>query len=409
MPEPTEFPNPWQFDPRIRQSGNVYYMADEVLVATPDVGVVQGELENELGARRPQVAGRSMSRVTRFVLPGAGDGRARRSTLDAPAIVRRLRNRPDRPRVGLNHVFAGNGIFTGQPKLHGGAGTDPRPTPYPLPAPEAPVEGSRPVKVAILDTGMDPASLALPIFARHALHGTHEPDTVYENPATHAISLMGGHGTAVAGIVARYAPNAELTSIQVLNQFGVTDELNLTAAIGRAAAAGAEIVVMSLGGALLPEESVDELATMFDVLPPGTVLVAAAGNTETEIEDYFPARAGRVTSVAAIDTTGGQKAPASFSNSGNWITACTPGVGVHCAYPTGTWNYTASGVPVVSNGYIAWSGTSFSAPYLAARIAAGTMENGTAADAAEKLKAGLTGGFRRYGGFLDAPPDFLAP
>jgi subtilisin family serine protease len=399
MPDQTDFPSPWTYDPRLRRTGDVYYLAREILVARSDLPLVIDALR-DLGAGRPDLTGQPIDAyVVRFVLPLNSDG----TEPDVPAVVDLLRALPGNPRVGPNHAFAANN-FEGLPKLHGGGATDPRPAP-PLPKAEPVQPDSRVVRVAVIDTGLPAEALTLPLFRDHQRHGKHEPDPVYANTAIRRIGLMGGHGAATAGIIARYAGRAHLSSVQVLDVAGVADEMTFAAGVLRARDGAAEIISMSLGGTYYGEIPPVALSLVLDDLPAGTVLVAAAGNTETAMPKFYPASRPGVISVAALNSTGAQLAPAAFSNTGPWITACAPGVRVHCAYVHGTWEF--GNLPVEYKGYVSWSGTSFATPYVAARIAAATtIHDATAADAAAKLLPGLPVPFPGYGSLFEAPAGF---
>lgn len=415
MPEETVFPNPWALDPRIRRTGDTYYIAGEILVATQDVPRLRGMLGARMRTLRADAGDPLGGLVTRVAVPDGDDG----AETDLPSLVASLRTLGAGPRVGLNHAFAANAvpIFTaetarsiipieGQPKLHGGTATDPLPVPD-EPAPAAATE-CRVVKVAVIDTGIDPVALTTALFDRPLRHGVHEPDQVYlDPPEDMRIGLMGGHGTAAGGVVARYARNCELTSIQVLSVDGITDEVALAAGIQRAAAAGAEIISMSLGGTYEGEAPPLALELVFDSLPEGTVLVAAAGNVDQPTPKFYPASRPGVISVAAVDTTGPQDEPAGFSNTGDWITVCAPGVRVHLAYVSGTWEHGTN--PLDFGGAVAWSGTSFAAPYVAARIAASTSTGQTCRQAADALLEKLPDPFPGYGRYLQAPDDFVHP
>ncbi|MFI6076143.1 S8 family peptidase [Actinoplanes sp. NPDC051343] len=395
MPEATSFPNPWAFDPRVRYDGSVYYLAGEVLVGAEPEGprVVSNRLR-EFNAVQIDEDNPLSEYVTRWVLP---PGRSVTRTL------RELRSLPGETRVGVNHVYAASREripVIGQPKLHGGAGDDP------VPAPEVVASGSggRVVRVAVVDTGLDPNAMTLPLFRDHQRHGVHEPDAVYENAAARQIGLMGGHGTVVAGIIARYAPEVHLSSIQVLSVAGITDDVTLANAVQRAFDGGAEIVNLSLG--CVYDGSLGPLAldAVLSNRPAGTVVVAAAGNVEKPEPNFYPADRSDVIAVAAMNTAVVPAVPAGFSNTAPWVDVCAPGVMLHSTYVVGTWRYGAT--PQTFNGYVAWSGTSFATPYVVARIASTTGAGQTAEAAANNLLTlpplhGVPG----YGLYLEAPPD----
>ena len=80
-------------------------------------------------------------------------------------------------------------------------------------------------------------------------------------------------------------------------------------------------------------------------------MIASAGNANTNVMQY----PGAYSSVISVAATDGTDRRASFSNFGNWVTVSAPGVNIISAYP---------------NGYYAIaSGTSFSAPIVAAEAA----------------------------------------
>lgn len=403
MPEPTAFPNPWALDPRIRRTGDTYYFAGELLVASQDLPAVNSLL-GPVRTLRATAGDPLAGMVTRVAVPDGDDG----LETDLPALLSSMRGlRRGGPRVGLNHAFAANSSapITGQPKLHGGLASEP------LPVAEQPRAAGttecRTVRVAVIDTGLDPAALTMELFGRPLRHAGHELDRVYLDAATKRIGLMGGHGTAAAGVVARYARGCELMSVQVLSVDGITDEVGLAAGILRARDAGAEIISMSLGGVFEGDTPPMAVELVLDSLPAETVVVAAAGNVENPTPNFYPASRDGVISVAAVDTTGASPAPAAFSNTGNWITVCAPGVRVHLPFVTGTWDHGAQ--PISVTGQVAWSGTSFATPYVAARIAAATTAGQSCRDAADILLKGLPDPFPGYGRYLAAPGDFVYP
>jgi len=110
------------------------------------------------------------------------------------------------------------------------------------------------------------------------------------------------------------------------------------------------------------------------------VVVAAAGNSGL-CRPFFPAALPTVVGVGALDSAG----RAWFSNFGGWVDACAPGVGVVSTFFFGT---TEPLKPKKSqdharfDGWAQWSGTSFSAPKVAAAIAQEMILGGSGAPAA---------------------------
>jgi len=92
---------------------------------------------------------------------------------------------------------------------------------------------------------------------------------------------------------------------------------------------GAEVLSMSFGGSPYgPFQSALQAAS-----DAGLVLVAAAGN-ESSSQPIYPAAYDFVIAVAA---TGPGDILADFSNYGNWITVCAPGVNILSTIPGGGW------------------------------------------------------------------------
>ena len=115
---------------------------------------------------------------------------------------------------------------------------------------------------------------------------------------------------------------------------------------------------------------------------------------------HWPGAFRRVICVGAVDDTGGATPPprASFSNFGAWVDCCCGGVDVLGAHvwwkggieddPAGSYDF---------EGWSTWSGTSFSAPKVAAAIAQIACEREIAPRlAAAQLLAGSGGVAARW-------------
>ena len=260
----------------------------------------------------------------------------------------------------------------------------------------------------------------------------------WDNPVT-ADRLVGeldtetGHGTFIAGIVRQVAPDARVLSVRIMHSDGLVNEGDLICALRLIAervasaeegdlAAMVDVVSLSLG--YFSESAADVayssgLWQVIDVLLGMGVAVVAAGNYATSRKFYpaafteEPAPAGRVPviSVGALNPDGSK---ALFSDGGHWTTAWAAGAAVVSTFPmdiNGSRSpeirmraHPASEVPPDTSlpgerealdpdnyrgGFAVWSGTSFSAPLLAAHIARSLLEG--AADPALGLRLDLPG------------------
>jgi subtilase family protein len=223
-----------------------------------------------------------------------------------------------------------------------------------------------------------------------------------------------GHGTFIAGIVRQVVPQARVLAIRIMHSDDILYEGDLltalTALAGRVALAQATdpartVDVVSLSFGYLSESPADQTLTsalaqaIGVLLDLGVVVVAAAGNLSTTRMFYpaafaqRPVPAGQVPliSVGALNPNGSR---AVFSDSGRWVTAWAPGAAVVSTMPT---DINGSRSPELrlpahptgplpagharashrealdpddySRGWGVWSGTSFSAPLLAAHFA----------------------------------------
>lgn len=204
------------------------------------------------------------------------------------------------------------------------------------------------VKVAVLDTGVDP---------------TH-PDLIQNLKATinlsnsrHDVIDQNGHGTHVAGVIAAVdneigmigvAPEAELYVAKVLGDNGSGGMSNIVRGIRWAIAQNVDVINLSLGSQSQPSSDLHEAVR--EATMRGIIIVAAAGNENSTVG--WPARYPETICVAASDKRDGR---ASFSNQGieNVITA--PGVDILSTYKNGT--------------YAELSGTSMACPIIAGAVA----------------------------------------
>ncbi len=186
-----------------------------------------------------------------------------------------------------------------------------------------------------------------------------------------------GHGTAVSGVIAAVAdntlgiagiaPESKIIPIKVLNSQGSGFVSHVISAIRYAADLGAKVINMSLG--VLKNFLSKSLQTSFQnavsyAKSKGSVLVAAAGNENSRVENSYPAGIKDVIAVGAIEPVTDQRAY--FSNFGKLLDFVAPGVDILSLRATGTSFGSSS---VVDPAYSRASGTSFSSPIVAGVVA----------------------------------------
>jgi subtilisin family serine protease len=170
-------------------------------------------------------------------------------------------------------------------------------------------------------------------------HGTHVAGT---------IGAVGNNSTGVTGV----AWKAHLLPIRVLNASGSGSVSNVIKGYQYAAAAGAKVVNLSLGGASPSQAEYDAIRAA-----SSTLFVAAAGNDGANVDttDSYPC-AYDLPNVLCVAATGGRDELASFSNYGaNSVDIAAPGVDILSTYPT---TMRTSELP----GYEWLSGTSMATP-----------------------------------------------
>lgn len=249
--------------------------------------------------------------------------------------------------------------------------------------PERPPLSGAPI-VVVLDSGLSAgagpgaatqaaAGARPPLFREDAVArrvtGTDDlPDTL-PTAGDRSLDPVAGHGTFIAGLVEQLAPGCQIEVHRVLRPDGTVDEGDLCAVLeAEAALERGSIVSLSLGGQMAgSRESRLLRRALAKVRLSGAVVVASAGNDATDVPQ-FPAAARDVVAVAALDAYG----PASFTNYGDWVDACAPGVDLVSAFfaEFDGQNPSVNGVDIDRfRGWARWSGTSFAAPVVVAALA----------------------------------------
>ena len=214
--------------------------------------------------------------------------------------------------------------------------------------------GNQNVVIAIVDTGIDSShpDLASKVVGEYSVVGKSAKDGF-------------GHGTHVAGIaaaatnndigIAGMCPNCRILSIKVLDDRGSGYLSDVASGITYAAAHGAQVINLSLGGSSVSQTMRAALAY---AVANNALPVCAAGNSNSSTAPE-PAYWYDCLSVIATDQNG---AKASFSNYGVVDDVAAPGVAILSTMPT-------YGVTLNSYGYLnnydALSGTSMATPAVA--------------------------------------------
>ncbi|MDA2806225.1 S8 family peptidase [Nocardiopsis suaedae] len=195
------------------------------------------------------------------------------------------------------------------------------------------------VDAYIIDTGIAPDH---PEFGGRA-------DVAFDATGGDGIDRQ-GHGTHVAGTIGGesvgVAPGADLHGVKVLGDDGSGSYADVIAGIDWVAqnAPDGSVANMSLGGP--GSQAVDDAVN--NLVDSGVFTAVAAGNDGWLASWYSPARAAKVTTVAASDRN---DRSASFTNWGSAVEIYAPGVDVESSVPGG--------------GYDTYSGTSMASPHVA--------------------------------------------
>jgi subtilisin family serine protease len=173
-----------------------------------------------------------------------------------------------------------------------------------------------------------------------------------------------GHGTHVSGTIAAVTNNnagvagiswnSKIMPLKFLGANGSGYTSDAIEAILYATDNGAKVINNSWGGGGISQtlqDAIDYATTR------GTLVVAAAGNSNADAANYSPAGCNNVLTVAALDYN---NAKASFSNYGSVVEIAAPGVSILSLRASGT----SMGTPL-NGSYTTASGTSMACPHVA--------------------------------------------
>jgi hypothetical protein len=223
------------------------------------------------------------------------------------------------------------------------------------------------VVVAVLDTGV---AFDHPALRGHLLSGVNllQPGQPPNDVPDGTTNVGAGHGTMIAGILARLAPRAQILPVRVLNGDGLGTMLDVAKGLQYAVSHGAKVINMSFGSTQ-PSSALND--TLDAAEAAGIVLVASAGNDNVS-QPPVPASGHGTLAVASV---GADNTKSAFSNFGSYIRVVAPGDGIRSAFWDG--------------GYADWAGTSFAAPFVAAEAALlfSVRPGLTAADVIEQIRS----------------------
>ncbi len=227
------------------------------------------------------------------------------------------------------------------------------------------------ILVGVVDTGVDAKYLNVREGHEFLQGRTTEPasttdDTKGYDVANGTNNTMDtdGHGTHVSGTIVDCTPdNVKILPVKIQRQSddGGLPELEIALGMEYAAEHGAKVINLSVGGPCGGNclekkaiESANAQAAERGENPP--IFVVSAGNDGTDVGNHCPARHSldfdNVITVGAVDK---YDLPAEFSNYGQAVDVCAPGVSIRSCVP--------------GNAYALYSGTSMATPHVSAAVA----------------------------------------
>lgn len=196
--------------------------------------------------------------------------------------------------------------------------------------------------VAVLDTGIN---------AKHEMVADRivEGGVNFSNSGDDSVNDDYGHGTHCTGTICELTPEqVKILPIKIFDANGKATEEQIYAGLMYAIEQDADLLNMSFGGlGVSPLEA--EAMALADA--KGIVCCAAAGNNGDEARYYYPGGIESCITVAAVDS---DMQRALFSNYGDLVDVCAPGVGI------------TSAVLGDNNEVESWNGTSMATPHATA-------------------------------------------
>lgn len=229
------------------------------------------------------------------------------------------------------------------------------------------------VKIAVLDTGVDATHDDLKGQVTAAKNFTASPDASDKvGHGTHVASIAAGTGKKSGGKYKGVAPGAKILNGKVLSDDGFGSDSEILAGMEWAAAEGADVINMSLGGGDTP--AIDPLEAAVNKLSEekGVLFAIAAGN-EGQFGDQTVGSPGSAAAALTVGAVDDKDRLADFSSRGPGMDGAlkpdvtAPGVDITAASAKG--NQIADEVGEKPAGYMSISGTSMATPHVAGAAA----------------------------------------
>jgi Subtilase family len=196
-------------------------------------------------------------------------------------------------------------------------------------------------------------------------------------PPDRYLDPAAGHGTFIAGIIEQLAPGCTIKVQEVIGPLGDTNQFTAGNKIHDVVDAfealatlstlrPPHILSLSFGGQA-PEPPAYLREAVARAIKAGIPVIASAGNDGVCTPQY-PAAFPGVIAVAALGPDG----PPHWTNYGDWVDACAPGVDLVSAFFDrfdGAFPTMNTFDPDHFNGWAEWSGTSFAVPVVVAAVA----------------------------------------
>ncbi len=211
------------------------------------------------------------------------------------------------------------------------------------------IQPKKKAMIAILDTGVD---------ANHE-----DIKANFKSIESSSDNDPMGHGTHCAGIAGAVSNNGvgvasysrdnrftQVSSVKVLNSYGMGTQQTIIKGIIKAADEGADVISLSLGGRSNQSRQEAYRKAVRYANKKGAIVIAAAGNANRNAKEFSPVNAKGVIGVSAVDP---ELQRAVFSNYVNDIDmgVAAPGVNIYSTIPDSkyaTFNGTSMATPYVS-------------------------------------------------------------